>query len=105
MSNKVLGVKYDEDTIVKVTKVGNSDAVWVEEVYPDYAINKKHKIGTFDGEPDYDYSAKPKNLIKTHFLIWGSNGVRYELDSVDQGFELSMKDAVKMAESFMEGQQ
>ncbi len=80
-------------TVVK-TKIGNKDAIWTEMIFPDYEHIMENGVGRSN------LFQKPESIVKMNYLIWESNGVRYTINDV-KGQELLMKEAVKIAESFM----
>ena len=84
--------------IIKDTKVGKARAAWLETVSLDYPKITRNGMGTSD------IYEKPKNIVKNYSLTWVLGGVEYYL-STYQDFELNMKDAVKIAESFMAQQE
>lgn len=83
--------------IIKETKVGKAKAAWLESVYPDYTSIIENGIGKSD------IYSKPNGIVTNHSLTWVYDGVEYYL-STYQDFELSMKEAVKIAKSFMDQQ-
>ena len=86
-------MKLEEASAVTKTKVGNKEAFWFEGVIPVY-------VKTENGLPDFH--TKPKRTIKMYGLAWESEGVGYILVP-ERGFKISKKEAVKIAESFMDG--
>lgn len=88
--------KEEAINIIISTKVGDADASWVESYYPEYKFIMENGIGKSD------LYEKPERVIKSHSLVWVSNGVRYIL-SMYKDFDLTMEEAVKIAESFMAG--
>jgi hypothetical protein len=79
------------------TAVGDVKAVWLEEVYPNYRHIDENGIG------QSDLYTKPSGIVRNHILTWDANWVRYRISTYRQ-LELTMEEAVKIAESFMSSQ-
>jgi hypothetical protein len=99
MQSKDIGALpgYGEINAATETKAGDVDASWLEVVTPDYQTTNEK------GYLQNDISAKPKGIKKIHYLTWAFGEAKYFLCKYDDA-KLTMEDAVKLAESFMEGQ-
>jgi hypothetical protein len=96
LNGAVPEVHENSGTFVE-TSVGETKALWIELV----SANYKHV--TDNGVGKSDLYAKPNGISTKHILTWDYNGVRYEISPILQS-ELTMQEAVKIAESFMAGQ-
>ena len=83
----------DKSTAIE-TAVGGAKAFWIEEVYPNYRHIDENGVG------QSDLYTKPNGIARKHILSWDVNGVRYHISTYQQ-LELTMEEAVKIAESFM----
>lgn len=77
------------------TKVGDKDAKWLKTINLD---------PTEDADGKFDLSSAPKGVVEGYVLIWDADGIQYALQSCNRQPQLSMDDAVTLAESFMAGQ-
>jgi hypothetical protein len=76
------------------TSVGEAKALWIE------LVSASYKHVTDNGVGKADLYTKPNGISTKHILTWDYNGVRYEISPILQS-ELTMQEAVKIAESFM----
>lgn len=79
------------------TSVGDTKALWIEVTHANYRHISENGVGKSD------LYTKPDGITKKHILTWDYNGVTYEISTCLES-ELTMDEALKLAEDFMKAQ-
>jgi hypothetical protein len=97
MEKEVFPPIFDKNSISFETTIGGKSALWIETVRPDYKSISSNGIGKAD------LYTKPDKMLKDYYLVWNSDGIKYELSTSDD-LVLTMEEAVELAETFMVAQ-
>ncbi len=98
ISKSLATAVFDEKTVT--IGAGKIKAKWLESPFPVYRLKNENGIKS------PDMTQKPTDIKITHSLYWEYGGLSYSLNSHYplRGKDLTLEEAVKIAESFIQGQ-
>ena len=97
MSSTDNRLDYGTNMFSSRTKVGGIDAEWIEIISPNYAHINENGIGRSD------IYNNPNETRISRILTWAEDGIQYQLECCKK--ELTMEEAVQLAENFMAAQE